>query len=592
MLSSAALAQPGEEDRRYRLAEGYERAGDMRGAARIYRELFDADPASELYFEAVRRTYSALALNAELLPLVEARVATRPGDVDLRVAYADLLFRAGRRDDARAQWREAVTRGNSQEFVAALVAQSQTDNRAFELAIETYRVARERSGDRLLFADQLAFLYASIGRFPESTREYLAILGGMPERLPLVKRSMASLTANPTALAAATQTVEQALERNPDFEPYIDLLSWLYDEAGNFEGAFDIAKRLDRARNGRGSAIYAYADRALREGRYDQALAALDYFLATYGRDNPLHAIALLTYARVLEERHRAGGGDRAGAEALATRYEELAEREEGTDVAAEALLRKARIEADELGDADAAAGTLEELLDAPKAGRAAGEALVLLGDLRVRADRIDEARVLYERARSADEAIDEGTTRDLARLRLAELSLYRGEYKLAVDSLTELTRNTASGITNDALAWLFLLQENFERNDAALGHYMAARLLVLQRRWSEAGERFERAAAAAPRTTLAEESTLARAQAQSETGDHAGAVEALIGFVGASPDALAADRALYRAAELLERRIGDRARALEVYTRLITEYPRSQHTPAARARIRDLRSG
>jgi tetratricopeptide (TPR) repeat protein len=592
-MAPALHAQPREEDRRFKLGEGYERAGDLRGAARVYRELYDADPQSELYFQAVRRTYSALAMNAELLPIVETRLAQRPSDYELRITYADLLYRAGRRDEARAAWSKAVEDGNEQELVYALVAQSQTDVRAFDLAIQTYAAARDRSDDRQLFADQLAYLYGTVGRFDDAAREYIAMLGADPTRIPYVKRALASITSNPTGLAAVTQVVAQAVARNPDFEPTLELLSWLYDESGDHAGAFEVAKRLDHARNANGSSVYAYADRALRERRFDEALAALDYFLATYDRSNPLYSVSLLTYARALEERHRAGS-DVTGASvsSLVERYERLADQEEGTVVAAEALLRMAHLQAEELDEPAAAATTLTALIVARENAQALPDALLLLGDLRVRSGELDEARTLYDRAATAGAALDddEAGAGEIARLRRAELLLYRGAYKEAVDSLTELTRRTSSAVTNDALSELFLLQETLDVNDDALGQFFGARLAALQRRWKDAAERYAKAASAAPRTTLAGEAMLGRADALGASGSSADAMGELLAFVAATPDALAADRALYRAAELADRALDDRARAIELYDRVLAEYPKSQHASLARARLRAMR--
>lgn len=597
MLAALAIplrAQPQDEDRRFRLAQGYEHGGDLKNAARVYRELYDADPQSELYFDAVRRTYAALGLTSELLPLVEKRAANRPNDYELRVAQADLLFRMGRRDEAIALWKRALEIGNYQDFVFAIVAQSQTDNHAFELAAESYRGARDRSDDRLLFADQLSFLYASLGRYDDATREYLAMLGAWPERLSVVKHAMAQLVTNPTGLAAATRVVEQAVNRNPDFEPNLELLSWLFDEAGNHAGALDVSKRLDVARGSRGSNVYAYADRALREGRVTDAIAALDYFQATYDHSNPLYSIALLSYARALEQRYRSEGSTESGAKALVQRYLDLAEREESSQVAAEALLHAARLQAEGLDAVDDAGETLAELIDAPHNASVLGDALILMGELRMREGDLSAAAFLFDRAAvvamtSGNEDVDGF---NLARLRRAELALYRGEYKAAVDSLTELTRNTSSAVTNDALDYLFLLQENIERNDAALGHYMAGKLLMIERKWGEAEERFDEAFKASPATALAGESILARSDAQCRSGSCVEAIDALIAYVGAQPDAIAADRALFTAADIADRRLNDAAHALELYTRLLAEYPRSQHVTRARARIRELRNG
>src|SRR5512133_459733 len=80
-------AQPADEARRYAMAQALEKSGDLRGAAAIYLELHTADTLSDTYFEAVRRTYSALGWSGQLLPLVERRLNSHKGDQDLRVLY-------------------------------------------------------------------------------------------------------------------------------------------------------------------------------------------------------------------------------------------------------------------------------------------------------------------------------------------------------------------------------------------------------------------------------------------------------------------------------------------------------------------------
>ncbi|MBC8145682.1 MAG: outer membrane protein assembly factor BamD, partial [bacterium] len=111
-------------------------------------------------------------------------------------------------------------------------------------------------------------------------------------------------------------------------------------------------------------------------------------------------------------------------------------------------------------------------------------------------------------------------------------------------------------------------------------------------RRWDDAIEKFDAASKAAPRTILAEESTIARADVQAFSGAFSAAADALLLFVAESPEALAADRALFRAADLIDRKLHETQRAVELYTRLLNEYPRSQHATSARTRIRELRNG
>lgn len=114
-------AQPDDQDRQYKLAMSYEANGDVPGAARIYRELYENDPESRAFFEGMQRTFLALRRFSELLPFVTDRVTRYPKDTELRVIRAELLSQTGQAEEAEKEWSRALNAGGSEPAVYILV---------------------------------------------------------------------------------------------------------------------------------------------------------------------------------------------------------------------------------------------------------------------------------------------------------------------------------------------------------------------------------------------------------------------------------------------------------------------------------------
>jgi tetratricopeptide (TPR) repeat protein len=589
--ATAAMAQGGDEGARYKLAQGYEQSGDLKNAARVYKELYDADPQSNTYFEGVRRTYLGMLRYPELLPIVEDRVRRFASDVDLRAQYADLLQRNHRHDDALKQWQTAIDTRSDDAFTYAVVAQSQIDNRLFDLAAQTYQMGRSRLGDPNAFADELAQVFGILGRYEDATNQYLSILDRSGSRIGSVMGMMASFTTNPRAVDAAISTTKGRLASRPGYEPYLDLLSWLYTEKGDYEGAFEMARKIDEIRNGHGSDIYAFADRALREGQYDAAIAAFEYFQKSYPKENPLYGGTVLGYAQALEGRYRAmPTKTRKDAEALVERYRAIIGENAGSPSAAEALLSVAHLQADELDEPKDAIATLARLREEFPKSPSIREATLLQGDLFLRMGDIAKAGELYDAVATGGSGSDEDERYErLATLRRGEVLFYTGKFKDAAALFDDLSGNTASDVANDALGYHFLLQENMGKNDSALAHYAAGSLLLMQRDWKGGMAEMEKAVSFDRPGALSDESLLGKARAQEMLGDLPGAVATLTGLVERFADGTVADQALFHAAELAEK-LGDIPKATELYTRVLTEYSTSAYAARAREHVRKLR--
>ena len=588
-----ALAQPGaEEERRFHLAEGYEASGDLVNASRVFKELYDADPRSNTYYTALCRTYMALRRFDELLPIVADRVRRTPNDVQVRVQYGDVLMRNQKSDDAMRQWQAAIDLRPGDPLTYQMVAQSQINNRQLDAAATTFDIGRRTLSDPQMFADQLAQVYGALARYAEASAEYVAILAADPARLGEVMGGMGAYTGTADGADAAIVAVTAYLEQRPTQVPFLELLQWLYTERGDYGAALDVAKRMDAVRKGNGSDLYAFAERALREGKPDAAIAAAEYFRATYPPQNALFANVLLLHARALESRFAARPvRDAAEARDLVERYQAIARDNAAGSVAAEALLQAARLQAGELNDPDAAIRTLESLRKAYPRSPVRLDADMLLADTYVVVGKLDMADTLY--VAGFDTGIQDdygGQHADLSRLRHAELLFYAARFDKALEQFDHLADNSASDVANDALGYQFLIRDNQPEYPDALRRYAAGSLLMRQHRWADAITEFEGVAAMVTEGALGDEANLMRATAQEQLGRFAEASATLLAIVQAHAEGAAADRALFRAAELNEQKLGNRERALELYGRVLAEYPTSSRANAARLRIRALR--
>jgi TolA-binding protein len=346
-------------------------------------------------------------------------------------------------------------------------------------------------------------------------------------------------------------------------------------------------------KDSRGATIYGFADRALRDRRYDAAIDAYDYFLSTFEKNNVLHTSVIFNYARALELKYREGGStSRAEAEKLVDRYRQIASENRNTVPASEALLQIAILEGDDLDDPAEALKVLEELRRDYPRFQARAQALLLEGDMLLRTGDVARAQAIYRRgADTLQRGPDGERYRDLSALRLAETYFYQGEFKEAADRFTALTENTSSEATNDALQYLLILQENLEQNPVPLRSYATTgRLMMIQRKWKDAAEAMAKAASGVGAGSLADDALYAKGEAEEAMGESATAMQTMLEIVAKYPDGTVADRALYHAAGIAEQIPAERAKAIELYTRILTEYPRSTYVTPARKKIRSLR--
>ena len=238
------------------------------------------------------------------------------------------------------------------------------------------------------------------------------------------------------------------------------------------------------------------------------------------------------------------------------------------------------------LGEADA---TLSEVANRYPNTQAAFQARYDLGRIALARGTLEDALLIFTRL------IDEmriGELAELARFERARIHFYRGEFEAAKTLVSALDKNTSSDVANDAIELKILLLENKGPDSLStpLRRYAEAALLQRQRRPTDVVQQLDSLLKDFGMHPLADDARFMRATALREAGRFDDAVAAFGELPLIHPDSHLADKSIFQAADIHERDLLNEKRALDLYIRMLTNFPGSLLIPEVRIRIRHLR--
>ncbi len=593
------LSQVGSQEAAFRLAQGYEQSGNFEKAAQIYGQLNSADPANYLFFDGLRRSYLQLKQYDDCILLMKSRLLSNPRDVNLFAMLGSVQYKAGLEKEASASWRKAIDVDPMNQNVYRIVANSMLENRLLEKAAEVYSDARRALKDDKLFTIDIAYLLSVSMDFAGATREYAQWVRHNPTQVGFVQGRMAQFTGKPEGREAAVKVLREEIRGEPDIHLY-ELLGWVLLEGKQYDEAFEEYRTIDNLSKARGAQIYSFADRAYREQAYEIAAKAYREAIelpvegarlaaARYGYGNCLMQLGSLadsvgrTTGASVNESHPTYSGAIAYFHGIIKDYPR-------TEYSARSYYQIGLLLFEQYFDLDGALTSFQnverELPGLPvlhyDVSLKIGEILVAKGDTSHASARFAGV------AQAADATPDQS---DEARFRLAEISYFGGDFKAAIDRLSEISFNLKANYANDALSLLSFLQENTVTSEPALAKFSRADFLARQRRNSEAIPMFLQLITEYPQALLVDDALMKVADLQAQSGMYLESVASyerlLREFKGTS---IVLDRAQFRIAEIYDRSLHDTNAALTAYSRVLADYPESLLCPLARKRIRTLR--
>ncbi|MBI4548672.1 MAG: tetratricopeptide repeat protein [Ignavibacteriae bacterium] len=600
-----SLAQRGETDIKFRLAQSYERSGDFESALKLYQELHQKDSTNAAIAEALRRLYVQLKRYDEAIVLMQSLLLVTPNDIGLLTQLASIFALKSDEPKALEVWERAIAVDTKNEITYRLVANSMTQSRLFDRAIAIYARGRSALGNSTLFTSDIAYLYSMMMNYREATREYLNLIRQNPNQLGYVQSRIAMYTGREGGLELTTHVVEEAVNNDPGNVQLHQLLAWLYMEARHFDKAYYVYKLIDAKSNASGNELYNFAERALREKAYTTAAKTFQDVIQLYPKF-PHRAQAKFGYARTLEEADAAIDtlklfgdknpfGEKSDEEAkprfsnAIIAYDDIIREFPSTEIAARSLLRIAILKQEKFFDLDGARSSLEILQrDYARFPSIANEARLRLGDVFFILGDLQKAESQYQMVAGKGPLINEHQER--ATVRLAELRYFQGLFPEALEKLKALTANPLSNATNDALSLQLFIQENMKPNDAALREFAKADLRKRQNKLSEALKYFESLVQTYPNTDIVDETLMNIGDILTQMKRYGEAIATYEKMLKDFPQSIALERTLMKMGEVYERGLYDKTKAIGSYEQLLKLYPNSIYVNEARKRIREMR--
>jgi len=508
--------------------------------------------------------------------------------VDLGYVYAE----EGEQGKANKQFDETIRQIRPDRLQVTEVANSFLIRGQLDYAVASYRRGSEIIRDYPFYLE-LGDLYNQAGNYSMMIDEYLNYLDYNYQNPSLIQTKLQTALSNDAENKISEMLRKSLLKRiqkYPEKIFYSEMLLWLSIQQKDFELAFIQAKSIDRRLGEEGDRIFELAGLSLSNQNYDVAIEAYNYIIKK-GKNNHLYIeskIGLLT-ARYLKITDSYNFTQTDLVDLENDYISTLSEYGENASTIG-VMKYLAHLQAFYLDKTEDAILLLNKTIIIPNANPSAiAECKIELADILLFTNEVWEAKLLYAQV---EKAFKNDPVGHLAKFKNAKLSFYIGEFQWAKAQLDVLKAATSKLIANDALQLSVLISDNIDMDSStvALALYSKADLLLFRNKDEQALLVLDSIFDLADWHPIFDEVWYKKAEIKIKQKDFEKAAEYLTKIIDDYPFDITADNALFLLADLNENQFYDKEKALQLYERLLEDYPASVFTVEARKRFRTLR--
>jgi len=585
---------------KFTLAESLERAGQYEEALKLFEELYFSESSNTQYSNALHRVYLQLKNYAASIDLLGKRILEKPDDISLHGMLGSTYYIMGNEEKAYEVWDEALMRTPNNPMMYRIIANYAVERRAYEKAIELYERGKEISDDKVLFAYDLAQLYILTMQFSKAAEEYCTILDKEPMQRQVIEQMILSYSGKPDALEATIPVVEDWSSRSNLSLSY--LLARLLTEAKEFEEAFEVYGDIDEEQSNLGKDLYNFAELLSREKNYLMAGRVYGEIIDLYP-NSPLIPMAKLGYAKSIEatliENYRESlplwkpyfhfiKYDSEKIDDVLTAFNEVVEIYANTEAAFEALLRIGLIQFYMQNDPLKASENFKIVISDGVNSKSAGDAFIELGNIALLNGNLDEAELYFSKL--IEKTHSNNQLHNLAKFKLARVNLFNQNFDESNNQLAAILHNLKDDNANDAIELSLVL--NTTMNDSSnLAHFAEAEFLTEQKKFSEGANKYNLIYQNPQAFVLHSITKLRHAEMMLAEDDFDEAIKLFKNIAEEGEKNIYADKALYLLGKTYHLGLGNMEKALEVYERLLIEFPNSLYIDEARNEILLIRN-
>ncbi len=460
-----------------------------------------------------------------------------------------------------------------------------------DYAIRTYLKGRKILHVQA-FHLELARIYKQLENYDEMVVEYLDLIETDLTRLKTVESMLQSaLNDDQKGLVYYALRTEllRRIQKNPETLINSEMLIWLSVQQKDFDMALIQAKSIDRRLQEDGLRVLELANLCISNESYDVAIDAFNYLL-TKGteRRHYLDARIGLLNTKYLKVTNRYDYTQQDLLDLKAEYQKALTEFGENASTMS-IMMHMAHLQAFYLDEIDQSIEILNkalEILGVRPSVKA--DCKIELADILLFTGDVWDATLLYSQV---DYDFKNDPLGHMAKYKNARLSYYIGEFGWSKAQLDVLKAATSKLIANDAMELSLLISDNIDMDSSytALSYYSKADLLMYRNKLDEALTTLDSIQMVALWHPLHDEVLFKKGEIMLQKGEFEIADSLFAMVVEMYPEDILSDNALMIRAELNERQFGNVDIAMQLYERVLFEYPGSLFVVQARKRFREL---
>lgn len=573
------------------LARQYMQNKEYDKALPVFKQVYDRAPFDKGVYDEYLEALMTAAKYEYAEELVTYMTRIRRDDPGMLIDMGKVYEASGKKKKAEEQYELAITKVSGEDFRTRQMADAFSKMNNTPYAIKVYERARVLLQNPYQYATELALLYGKEGNTEEAVNAMMDVLVTQPNTLDDIKSSLQQIIEGSDKKMAITQKqISKRITIQPDNPYWIELLTWIYIQKGDYEGGWQQIAALDKKLKEEGERVLSFSKNVAKDGQYAIAMKGYKYVMDK-GPSGPMYEQAWNGKIQVLlSQLKQKRPVDQKILTDILKEYKTFLNEYPQYNITP--LVRDyAMVQARYAGHVDTAIVLLEQAIGAPNARREfIGESKLDLGDYYLLQDKVWDATLIYSQV---DKAFKEDQLGEEARFRNAKLAYYRGDFKWAQTQLSVLKASTTELIANDALYLSVLITENIpaDSNMTPLLRFAAADLLLFRNKTEASDKLLDSIATAFPQSALLDDIYMLRADIALEEGRNADGISYLEKIIKDYGQDVLADDAVFKLATLYEDRLKDKARAIQYYEMLITGYPGSTYVQTARLRYQKLKS-
>jgi len=559
----------------------------------LFKKLFSKIPTDESVYKDYFSTLLVVKKYKDAENLVNEQIKTHPQNPLLYIDLGNVNMVSGKDKKAEDAFNDALNYLNGDDIRTQLVASAFVALGKDQYAIKAFEKVKMMMGNNpytaFLYGGPLSKLYVKTGAIDKAIDILIEGMPYTPTGIESVKANLLELLGTDQAkLQASSKALIKDINIHPENLNYVELLTWLYTQRGDWDGALIQMQAVDERNKETGNHLLAFANTAFKEKQYDIAIKALDIVIEK-GKDQPNYKTAK--------------------SEKLIVQFQQIKSNPDYTPLQvsdlvhvfdtffiefphsyAEPLVQEyASLYAQYNNDPRQGINILKQAVGMQNTSREfAAQCKLQMGDYYTLIDKVWDASLMYGQV-DKDFRLD--ALGEDARFRRSRLAYYRGDFEWAQGQLSVLKASTSELIANDALYLSVLITENVgkDSNVVPLQRFAHADLLLFQNKDKEAETLLDSITTAFPKHPLEDDILMLHARFSRKHRNYTKALDYLKDIYTRFGKDVLADDAVFKTAEIYELYLHQPDNAKKFYEQLIIDYPGSTFVQTARQRLRLL---